>query len=100
MDRQKPVSKYADMRKAGMVPGSPDTSMSPGWIDGRREEFGNIGRMMEHWEEMEKREEEEGDRLSNQGESTRRRSSRKIKELMEKFEEGEQIIARVADWTN
>ena len=45
--------------------------------------------MMEHWEEMEKREEEGGDRLSNQGASTRRRSSRTITELMEKFEEGE-----------
>ena len=30
MDRQKPVLKYADIRKAGMVPGSPDISMSPG----------------------------------------------------------------------
>ena len=76
------------MRKVGMVPGSQDTSMSPGWVDGRREEFGSIGRMMEHWEEMEKREEEGGDRLSNQGASTKRRSSRKIAELMEKFEEG------------
>ena len=33
----------------------------------RWQEGGNICRMMEHWEEMEKREEEEGDRLSNQG---------------------------------
>ena len=62
MDRQKPVLKYADIRKAGMVPGSPEISMSPGWTDGRREEFGDIGRMMEHWEDMEKWEEEEGDR--------------------------------------
>jgi hypothetical protein len=68
VDRQKPVLEYADIRKAGMVPGSPDMSMSPGWIDGRREEFGNIGRMMEHWEEMEKREEEEGDSLGNKEE--------------------------------
>jgi hypothetical protein len=88
VDRQKPVSRYADMGKAGMIPGSPDNSMSPGLVNGRREEFGSIGRMMEHWEEMEKREEEEGDRPSNQKESTRRRSSRKMQEVMDKFEEG------------
>ena len=55
LDRQKTVSRYANMGKAGMIPGSPDNSMSPGLVNGRREEFGSIGRMMEHWEEMEKR---------------------------------------------
>ena len=44
--------------------------------------------IMEHWEEMERREEEERDRLSNQKEGTRRRSSKRIQELMEKFEVG------------
>jgi hypothetical protein len=33
---------------------------------------------MEHCEEIEKREEEEGDKLSNLWESTKRRSSKKI----------------------
>jgi hypothetical protein len=80
----------------------PNNDMSPGWVNGKREEFSSIGMMMEHWEEMERREEEERDRLSNQKEDTRRISSKRIQELMENFEEGggEQRIAEVATWTN
>ena len=88
------------MGKSVMVPGSPNNDMSPGWVNGKREEFSSISVMMEHWEEMERREEEERDRLSNQKEGTRRRSSKRIQELMEKFEEGGQRNLKVATWTN
>ena len=43
-----------------MIPGSPDVNMSPGWLNDRLEQFSGIGSMIGHWEEMERREEEEG----------------------------------------
>ena len=60
--------------------------MSPGWSNDRLEQFGGIGSMIGHWEEMERREEEGIE--SSYMDGGKKRSSKKSNELIEIFEEG------------
>ena len=68
-----------------MIPGSPDMNMSPGWVGNRLEQFGGIGSLIGHWEEMERREEEEKVKENHDSERGRRRSSQKMRQLLEVF---------------
>ena len=75
--------KATDMRKHAMIPGSPDMTMSPAWINNRLEHFQGIGKMIgRRWRRRRRR---------------GRRSSHRIRELMEKFGEGGRGMMSVQD---
>ena len=52
-----PRPKATDMKKPAMIARSPAMIMSPVWVNHKLERFNGIGRMIWHWEEMERREE-------------------------------------------
>ena len=61
--------------------------MSPAWIHNKLEQFNGIGKMIRHWEER-KEEEEEGKESNGSGRERGRRSSHRMRQLVEMFEEG------------
>ena len=70
-----------------MLPGSLGKKLSPGWVGGSREEFRSIRGMIDHWELIEKREEEENGTEEIKRGGMRRGSSKKMKRLLERFED-------------
>ena len=70
-----------------MDPGSPGITLSPCLVAGKKERFRDIGGMIGHWEEMERRDGEEEDTTKKEG-GGRNRSSGKVKEMIGIYEVG------------